>query len=504
MSLLGIDIGTTGCKAGAFNSEGCCLHLAYREYPTAHPRTGWAELDSAAVMRQVQDAIAETAAAAHGDPITALCVSAMGEAMTPVARDGRILGNAILSADARGAGYVERLEADLGQEAFFAINPNILAPNYSLPKLLWLRDNEPELFHRAWKFLLWSDLASVTLGGEPITSFSHANRTLLFDLYRGDWSDALLDWAGIGREQLPAVAASGVLCGVVSRKMAETLGLPANVAIVAGGHDQCCNALGAGVISGGKAVCGMGTIECITPVYDHPPEARAMLDARLSIEHHVLPDLYMSFIYNQSGVLVKWFRDTFAATERGRQDQDVYDRLMVEMPEAPTNLLVLPHFDITGAPDYIADSAGVIAGLRINTNRGEILKAIIEGASFYFLKSLKTLETLHIDTSEYIATGGAAKSDAVLQLKADIFGAPFARLRHTECGATGAAMLAGIATGVFRDAGEAVERFVHRERVFEPDPRRHRHYQELYARYERLYPAVKTLLADMNRADMTG
>ncbi len=225
-----------------------------------------------------------------------------------------------------------------------------------------------------------------------------------------------------------------------------------------------------------------------------------MLDARLNIEHHVLPDLYLSFIYNQSGVLVKWFRDAFAAAERGRQDQDIYDRLMAEMPDEPTNLLALPHFDITGAPDYIADSAGVIAGLHTNTNRGEILKAIIEGASFYFLKSLRTLEALQIDTSEYIATGGAAKSNAVLQLKADIFGAPFVRLRHTECGAAGAAMLAGIAGGVFRDAGEAVKSFVHQDRVFEPDPRRHRHYRELYSRYERLYPALKDLLADMNRA----
>lgn len=500
MSLLGIDIGTTGCKAGAFSEDGRCLHLAYREYPTLHPRPGWAELDSAAVMACVLDAIAETAAAAARDPVSALCVSAMGEAMTPVDASGRILGNAILSADTRGAEYVEQLEADLGQAAFFAINPNTLAPNYSLPKLLWLRAHAPECCERAAKFLLWSDLASATLGGEPVTSYSHANRTLLFDLRREDWSDALLDWAGIPREKLPRVAASGTICGAVAPKTAAALGLPPETALVVGGHDQCCNALGAGVIEGGKAVCGMGTIECITPVFDHIPDLDAMRVARLNIEHHVLPGLYLSFIYNQSGVLVKWFRDAFAASDRrpGDSDTDIYDLLMAEMPDAPTPLLALPHFEITGAPDYIADSAGVLAGLRTNTPRGVILKALIEGASFYFLKSLRTLTALGIDTSEFIAAGGAAKSDAVLQIKADIFGAPFVRLRHTECGIVGAAMLAGIATGVYRNAREAADRFVVRERRFEPDPDRHRRYREQYGRYERLYPALRDLLAELN------
>lgn len=502
MSLLGIDIGTTGCKAGVFSEEGQCLHLAYREYPTLHPQPGWAELDSAVVMECVRDAIAETAASVAHDPVSALCISAMGEAMTPVDEAGRILGNAILSADIRGAEHVRRLEADLGQAAFYAVNPNILAPNYSLPKLLWLRANAPEVYERAWKFLLWGDLASVALGAEAFTSYSHANRTLLFDLRLEDWSGTLLDWARIPREKLPRVVPSGTVCGTVAASTAAALGLPAGVAIVTGGHDQCCNALGAGVLTGGTAVCGMGTIECITPVYDHIPEAGAMLAARLNIEHHVLPGLYLSFIYNQSGVLVKWFRDTFAADRyRDNQDSDIYDVLMAEMPETPTSLLALPHFEITGAPDYIADSAGVIAGLRTDTRRGEILKALIEGASFYFLESLQTLASLNIDTSEFIATGGAAKSDAVLQLKADIFGAPFVRLRHTECGIAGAAILAGIATGVYRDAPEAVEQFVIRERVFTPDQRRHQQYMEHYARYERLYPALKDLLAELNGLD---
>ncbi len=499
MSLLGIDIGTTGCKAGAFSTEGECLALAYREYPTLHPQPGWSELDSRVVMGRLEETVRDVSAATKADPITALCVSAMGEAMTPVSERGDILGNAILSADTRGAAYVEKLEADLGQEAFYAVNPNILAPNYSLPKLLWLREQKPEQYNSAWKFLLWGELAAFLWGGEAVTSYSHANRTMLFDVHREDWSDVLLAWADIPRQKLPRTAMSGAVVGTVASEKAAALGLPNNVSIVLGGHDQCLNALGAGVISGGKAVCGMGTIECITPVFDFVPDAAPMLTTGLSIEHHVLPGLYMSFIYNQSGVLLKWFRDVFASADARllATDVDIYDALLTELPDAPTGMLVLPHFDITGAPDYIADSAGVIAGLHTSTTRGAILKAIIEGASYYFLDSIHAIAEMGIDTSEFIATGGPAKSDAILQIKADIFGAPFVRLTNTECGVAGAAMLAGMATGVFKDAGEAAAHFVARDRVFAPDPTRHERYTEIYGRYTRLYPALKEVLQEM-------
>ncbi len=493
---MGIDIGTSGCKAGVFTEEGRPLAQAYREYPTLHPAPGWAELDSRAVMGAVREVIAETVQATSADPVAALCVSAMGEAMTPVSEDRRILGNAILSADVRGAEYVEQLEAFLGQDAFYAINPNILAVNYSLPKLLWLRDHNTDLYEQAWKFLLWGDLAAFMLGGEAVTSCSHANRTLLFDLRREDWSEAILAWAGIRRDKLPRVAPSGAVVGRASGALSRELGLPADALIVLGGHDQCCSALGAGAIVGGKTVCGIGTIECLTPVFDRIPEASDMLNAGLSIEHHVLPDLYLTFIYNQSGALVKWFRDTFAQADQRllRPDEDLYEALMAELPLEPTGLLALPHFEPTGAPHYIANSAGVIAGLHTDTPRGAILKALIEGASYYFLDSLRALTALGLGTSEYIASGGGAKSDALLQIKADIFGAPFVRLRHTECGIVGAAMLAGIASGAFANAREATERFVVQDRVFTPDPTRQGAYEKIYERYQRLYPALKDLL----------
>ena len=489
MSLLGIDLGTTGCKAGVFGLNGGCIAQAYREYDMLHPQSGWSELDSSAVWEKTKEVIAEVAAKTAHDPVTALSVSAFGEAFVPVSKERKLLDNSILCVDDRGAEYVDRIAEKFGREELYKINPNLLGPNYSMPKLLWLRENRPEIFHQADYFLLWSDCVAFLLGCEPVTNNSHANRTLLFDLEKNDWSDELLDWSGIPREKLGRVVAGGTIIGTVSNRMAETLGLPFNVQVIAGGHDQCCNALGCGGVSAGRAVYGMGSFDCITPVYKKPSDVSGMLHKNLNIEHHVLPDLFVSFLYNQSGLLVKWFRDTFAAGVTS------YDELNSEMPAAPANLLVLPHFDTP--PHHSPETAGVIVGLRTDTKRGEILKAIIEGATFYFVEGVQSLRALGIDTAAFIASGGGAKSDHGLQIRADIFGIPIVRPRITEAGLLGAAMLAGISTGVFRNAAEAASLFVREDRMFEPDMNRHRFYQERHVLYQQLYPVLKPVLKNL-------
>jgi len=496
VSLLGIDVGTTGCKAAAFSLAGALVASAYREYPTTHPQEGWSELDSRLVMARVGETIAETAAQCRGDPITAVCVSSMGEAMTPVSADRRILGPSILMTDVRGGDLSAPIIERFGLRAFYDINPNIPGPQYSLPKLMWIRRHQPQLYDEAHKFLLWGDLVMFLLGADPVTSFSHANRTLLFDIRREDWSDPLLAAAGIAREKLPPCVASGSVAGTVSDTAAARLGLEKGAAIVVGGHDQCCNSLGAGIARAGLAVCGIGTFECITPTFDRIPDGGTMLASGLNVEHHVLAGLYVSFIYNQAGSLVRWFRDTFARADlqlipRG---QDIYDALAREMPAEPTRLLILPHFEPTGAPQLITDSSGAIVGLKMDTTRGEILKAIMESATFWFVETMDCLKRMRIDTSEFIATGGGARSDPWLQIKADIFGVPFVRPAITECGTLGAAILAGMATGKLAGAEDGISRFVRRQRIFEPDARRHAIYRERFHTYQQLYPALKNVL----------
>jgi xylulokinase len=498
MSLLGIDVGTTGCKAAAFALDGQCIAWAYREYGTLRPRPGWAELDSREVWRAVRHVIAEVASRANStDPVAALSVSSLGEAFVPVTRDREILGNSILCSDSRGADYAEALVDRFGAEDLYRINPNLPGPQYSLPKMMWIRDHEPDVFRKTDYFLLWADAVVFLLGCDPVSANSLANRTLLLDLDRNDWSDPLLEWSGIDRGKLGRVAAAGTILGVVDSATAAALALPPGVQVVVGGHDQCCNALGCGCVEAGRAACGIGTFECITPVYPRPANLLDVRTLGLNIEHHVIPELFVSFVFNQAGTLVKWFRETFAKADRVPDGDDIHALLNREMPGEPTNLLVLPHFETPVSPRLIADSSGAIVGLRASTTRGEILKAILECETLYFVDSVDALKRLGADTREFVVSGGGAKSDAWLQIKADIFGVPYLRPRIAEASALGAAMIAGLATGAFASPREASDCFVHMDRIFEPDARRHARYREKLELYRRLYPALREISAGL-------
>lgn len=499
MSLLGIDIGTTGCKAAAFSSDGTCLVQSYREYSTHSTENGIAELDSRSVWKSTCGILSEAASRTKQDPITALSISAMGEAVTPVRSDRTLLRNCILSSDTRGKKYIQLLLNHYGQQAFYEINPNILATNYTLPKIMWIRENEPEIYKNTDTFLLWEGLVGFMLGADPFISYSQANRTLLFDIRSKDWSNDILQTVGLDRDKLPACVPAGTAVGTVADSLADELGLPHGIRIVSGGHDQCCSALGAGLSRPGRAADGIGTYECITPVYNHIPASADMIRLGLNIEHHVVPGLYVSFLYNQGGVLLRWFRDTFA--KEIRTTENIYDCLAREMPDDPTRLFTLPYFEMTGSPDFISNASGAIIGLKTHTTRGEIFKSIMESITFYFCDSLASLKRMGIDTSEFIASGGGARSDAWLQIKADIFGVPFVRPRFTECGLAGTAILAGKAAGDFDSLSQGVASLFSAEKTFEPNPERHSIYRERSEKYNQLFPMLKEFMAEMHLQD---
>ncbi len=278
MSLLGIDAGTTGCKAAVFSPDGRLLASAYEEYDIRHPNPGWAELDAQNVWTSVRNVIRRAAAeAGPEDPIRALAVSSLGEAVVPVSRDRQPLAPSLLNFDTRGEAYLDRLGRALPNDALYQINGNTLGNHYTLPKLMWIKEHQPDLYDSTDQFLHWSSFIAHMLGAEPAVDYSLANRTLLFDIDRQDWSATLLDWAGLDREKIPNPVPTGTLLGYVSPELAAELRLPEGVAIAAGAHDQCANAVGCGAIGEGQAVYGMGTYVCITPVFKQRREPGLMI-----------------------------------------------------------------------------------------------------------------------------------------------------------------------------------------------------------------------------------
>ncbi|MCI0515161.1 hypothetical protein L0128_18255, partial [candidate division KSB1 bacterium] len=480
MSFLGIDVGTSGCKAAVFLENGQLLAAAYEEYDFQHPQPGWAELDTRQVWELIKRAIGSVAVATRHEPIQSLCVSSLGEAVVPVSRARKILGPSLLNFDRRGAAYLPNLHAQLDATRLYAVNGNTLGNHYSLTKLLWLQQHQPALYQQTDWFLHWSGFVAFMLGADAAVDYSLANRTLLFDLTRGDWSDELLGLTPIDGSKLPAPVPAGTVIGTVAPPIARELALPPGVRIVAGGHDQCCNGVGCGVIAPGQAMYGMGTYICMMPVFTQRPDANAMIAQGLNTEHHVAPRQFVSFIYNQGGALVKWFRDTFAACERQQAisaGAELYPQLLAEMPEQPSQVFALPHFTATGPPHFITDSAGVLVGLHLDTSRGEILKGLIEGVTFYLRECLEAMPA-GISITDFRAAGGGSKSDAWLQISADILGRPFLRPKINEAGAMGAAIIAATGSGVFGSLSDGVQAMVKPDREFFPNPARQSQYAE--------------------------
>jgi len=496
MSLMGIDVGTSGCKAVIFSLDGRILSSAYREYAFVSPEPGWGQLESLAVWGKIKEAIAE-AAAGCSEGVTALAVTSLGESLVPVTRKREVLADSLLLFDPRGDEFLEELGSRLDDETLYRINGNTLGSPFSLSKLMWIKRNWAEAYQRAEVFLFWSGFVAFMLGAEPAADYSLANRSLLFDIDRTDWSERLLGWSGLDRDKLPDTAPSGTVIGRVSGQAAGELGLPEGAAICAGAHDQCANALGSGVTEAGDAMFGMGTYLCIVPVFAERPAARVMIERGLNTEHHARPDRFVSFIYNQCGSVVKWYRDTFAAQEHSRaqaEGTDVYDRLFAELPDEPGGVVVLPHFAFMGPPEFISDASGVIAGLRLDTRRGEVLKGILEGSIFALKESVATLPGAGIRPRRYRAAGGGSRSAAWVQLCADILDCPFERTDVTEAGALGAAILAGTGTGIYSSLEEGTAATVRIRDRFEPDPAKVPLYAERYESYRELWSLLQDYL----------
>ena len=417
--------------------------------------------------------------------------------MVPVSGDRKILGPSITMLDPRGSEYLDTLSRAIDPRDLYRINGNTLGPNYSLPKLMWIRDHAPETWRKAGTFLLWSGFVSFMLGAEPCVDYSLANRTLLFDVDAERWSDRIAAAAGIDLAKLPAPVQAGTVIGKVSGALARELGLSEGTRIVAGAHDQCANAVGCGVIDPGTGMCGMGTYLCLVPVFTERRDPSAMMRLGLNTEHHAAAGRYVSFLYNQAGVLLKWFRDTFARREKeeaARSGADIYEQLIREIPEGPSSVAVLPHFTMTGPPEFVSGSSGVIAGLKLETTRGDILKGVLEGTIFYHKQLVDALPSAGIAMQGLRAVGGGSRSRAWVQICADILGVPVVRMDVREAGCLGAAVLAGTGSGAFPSLAEGVRAMVGAGETIEPDASRVRLYAERYERYRALWPLMKDYL----------
>ena len=495
MIFLGLDIGSTGCKCAAYDETGRQVALRYREYPLS---AGQADMDAAALWEETRNCIAQCAADIHPTEVVNIAVTSFGEACCAIDREGSILHDFMMYTDKRGEQECAALIDAVGFERLMQITCERPDAMYSLPKILWMCAQEPHLREKVWKFLQPTDFICYQLTGEATVSANFACRTMAYDVAAGCWSREILDAAGLNEAQLPAVVAPGSVVGTLRRSAADALGLPASVAVINVAQDQVCASIGAGVLRAGEAVDGTGSVECVTPLFAERISSTAFHEKNFVCVPHVVPQMYCTYAFNFSGgVLLKWFRDSFAQHLKGEASArgvSIYRLLDERCPTVPSDVLVVPHFlGAGGTPDLVGKAKGTITGLTMQTTPGDLYRAVMEGLTFEIAYNLRALREFGITVRSLRATGGGASSPIWRRIKADILNCPITPVESDQAGACGCAMTGAVAAGAFANLHEAAEIFVRCGEPTLPDPAMRAFYDEKFGRYAEARNAMLAL-----------
>ena len=493
MSYLGLDIGTGGCKAVVFDRDGKELAFSSIEYPVLHPHPDWAELNPDEVINKCFKVISEVNAKIT-DPVVAMSISSQGEAFAPVGNDGRTLGNAMVSSDSRARDIAIAWSNTFGVEKIYHITGHTPHPLFSLFKILWLKDNQPEVWKNTRYFLCFEDLFHYRIGLEPKISWPLAGRTMLFDVINHKWSKEILEAAGLLPEKLAIPVASGEITGTIGLEKGRKIGFKNPVMIIAGGHDQTCAALGAGVSEPGMCMYATGTVECFCPVLEIPSFSAELQQNNLCCYDFTIKGKYTTVAYSLTGGnILRWMRDELGEPEvtiAAQTGVNPYSILLNAMPELPTELLVLPYFSATGTPYFDARAEGAIIGLKHTTTKGEITKALLEGVAMEMKLNLQLMEKSGMKISTFIATGGGTRNNTWTQLKADVLNKDIIVRDIKEAGCYGAALLACSATENI-PAVKLLRQNQTKNEVFYPDPENAKLYDRKFESYKQLYPVLK-------------
>ena len=476
-TLVGLDVGTTGVKAIAVSSDGAVLATATRGYLLSTPKPGWAEQDPDDWWEAAFAALAEVAA---GRTVAGIGLSGQMHGLVVLDGDGRVIRPAILWNDQRTAAECAEIEDRVGRERLVELTGNRALTGFTAPKLLWLRRHEPDAYGRIARVMLPKDYVRLRLTGEWAIDAADASGTLLFDVAGRRWSDDVLDALELPRDWFPPVLESPDQAGSTRPSEAVPEGIP----VAAGAGDQPAAALGLGIDAPGPVSVVLGTsgvVLAALPRYAHEPEGRVHAFC------HAVPGMWqaMGVMLSAAGSL-EWFHDRLA-------DGTSFDALVAEAgawEPGAEGLLFAPYLAGERTPHADPDARGAFVGLQLRHDRGALVRAVLEGVAFGLRDALDAVRSIGVDATAGRASGGGARSELWLRIVASALDLPVELTESEEGSAFGAALLGGVAGGVFADAREAVARSVRVRGTVEPDPAWRDVYAELLPRYRALYPAL--------------
>ncbi len=494
---LGIDTSTTATKALLVDASGEVLGIGKAEYDYATPRPGWSEQDPDLWWRGTIEAIREAVAISDVDPSRIAAVGVTGQMHGLVALDAsdHSIRPSILWNDQRTAAQCDEIRRRVGRDRLIAITGNDALTGFTAPKILWMREEEPENYARISTVLLPKDYVRLRLTGERAVDRAGASGTLLFNLEQRDWSDEIIESLDLPRDWFPKTFEGTDVTGYLTDEAASLTGLRPGTPVVGGAGDQAANGVGTGAVEAGTVAVSLGTSGVVFAATDRPAIDP---DARLHSFCHAVPGLWhqMGVMLSAAGSL-RWFRDTIAP--------DIsFAELSLEaggVAPGSDGLVFLPYLTGERTPHPDPEARGAFVGLTVRHTRAHLARAVMEGVAFGLRDSLEIIREQSTVREIRVAGGGAA-SRVWLQILADVFGAEVRSVDVPESAAFGTALLAAVAVGAYPTVGDAVAATIRTGAQYQPGPSASR-YEEMYEIYRSLYPALRDIshrLGNLERA----
>jgi xylulokinase len=505
--LLGIDIGTTGSKALLINEQGMVLADSVIEYPMFTPQPLWAEQNPADWWNATIQSIKNVMAKSGTNPKDIAGIGLTGQMHGLVLLDakGDVLRPCIMWNDQRTATECAEITAKVGAKRVLELTGNPVLPGFTLPKILWIRKNEPEIYSRIAKFLLPKDYVRYKLTGEYWGDVSDDSGTSLFDVGKRTWSKEMADAAGVPQEWLADVTESSTASARINSFAAKETSLLEGIPVVGGAGDQAAQAVGTGIIDEGIISVTTGTSGVIFAASD---EYRVEPEGRLHAFCHAVPGKWhLMGVMLSAGGSFRWYRDTFGDLEKRLSRElncDPYDLLTGEAEKiaiGSDGLIFLPYLTGERTPYPNPNAKGVFFGVTVRHTKAHFTKAVLEGVTFGLSDSLELMKGLGIGIREIRASGGGARSPLWRQIMADIFNSELVTVNVTEGAAFGAALLAGVGSGVYKTVEDACKIVIKKTGEVKPNLNAHI-YNRYYERYRALYKALEKefdLISDLKK-----
>ena len=487
MNFLSLDIGTTCCKCQLFSEKGDILFYRAQEYALKKTNDN-IYVDAEAIRLNVENLILSAAKIAA---IHSIAVSSFGEAFVLLDEQDHILFDPMLYTDPRGEKQAQAIRNTFDEKFLYQTTGVLPHAMYSVSKLLWIKENHPSIYAKATKLLLLGDYIGYLLTGNRVIDYSLASRTGLFNIRKKCFATDILSVLNIDPALFSEPRPTGVIVGNITPTAIKKLGLTENCKLVLGSHDQICATIGAGILHAGESADGMGTVECITAVFENPPENLDFAKMGYPTVPFISEELYCTYILNySSGSLVNWWRKDVLHGYSGETD-NFFSYIEKSLPNEPTNLLCLPYFSGAATPYQNSNAKGCILGLTLQTKDTDIYRSLLESTSFEMRLNLETVKNFGITIKHAVATGGGANSPAWLQLKSDITDLTLRTLRSSEGGLCGVAMLQAVAMGTAKDLEQAKNIFVQYANKVTPSTVWKNQYDKAYQKYKKLYKTIK-------------